>query len=484
MTKKLILALFLVGGTLPSAVSQQSFVTQPKTFDWVPTSSESIRLDPADYYVGQIFQPGTQGGSVRVAIDAGQPVTVAMTPQEPTKVFRWVPDHDEIVRLDPGNYYAGPTLESNQDIQVNIEAAQPVTVGMAWVPQPTVITAIQSCHQEHVVTTSYSCHIPVGPPLTLVITDERKSDRNKAPGAQTERGEIVSAHPLRTFVSPVDIRLRYSKWVCVDFCNPGDSPFGRPEAMEHLSYICIQEHVVRANYTCNLPPQPMVLVVRDERRDPRRAFAERGEVLSGRENRADGDDAGSPKAENSRSDHDPDRRSVDRAVSAGVDTVLSAHSFRRFLYPNDVGIQYYRWDCVENCYQPEFRWVRQIREKYELTNILKVYGGISADYDNEPISIKIKSPVPMAVAILPAKVAGQLYGKPEMFESAVENSSCQQRAVQSSTFQCQLKVSDGPQSLVIRPEDGAEIPRHKKAEVEIQAAQCVENCSKLVSRAE
>ena len=64
-------------------------------------------------------------------------------------------------------------------------------------------------------------------------------------------------------------------------------------------------------------------------------------------------------------------RSVDRAVSAGVDTVLSARSFRRFLYPNDVGIQYYRWDCVENCYQPEFRWVRQIREKYELTNILK-----------------------------------------------------------------------------------------------------------------
>jgi hypothetical protein len=63
--------------------------------------------------------------------------------------------------------------------------------------------------------------------------------------------------------------------------------------------------------------------------------------------------------------------------------------------------------------------LRQVQEKYELTRILKVYGGITPDHDGTQVNIKVKSPVPMAVAILPSSVAGQLYGEPEMFESAV-----------------------------------------------------------------
>ncbi len=87
----------------------------------------------------------------------------------------------------------------------------------------------------------------------------------------------------------------------------------------------------------------------------------------------------------------------------------------------------------------------------------------------------------MAVAVLPSNIAGRLYGKPDMFESEVEKSSCQQRGVASSTFQCQFNVADGPQSLVLLPEPGANIPRKKKTEIEVQAVKCVANCNKLPS---
>jgi hypothetical protein len=88
----------------------------------------------------------------------------------------------------------------------------------------------------------------------------------------------------------------------------------------------------------------------------------------------------------------------------------------------------------------------------------------------------------MAVAILPARVAGQMYGNPEMFESAVAASSCQQRGVQSSTFQCAFNLADGPQSLVLLPEAGANVPNHKKAEIEVQAVKCVDNCAALPAK--
>jgi len=55
---------------------------------------------------------------------------------------------------------------------------------------------------------------------------------------------------------------------------------------------------------------------------------------------------------------------------------------------------------VENCVQPEFRWTWQVKEKYQLTSFLKVYGGFTPDHDATQVSIKIKSPVPMVVAML------------------------------------------------------------------------------------
>ena len=75
-----------------------------------------------------------------------------------------------------------------------------------------------------------------------------------------------------------------------------------------------------------------------------------------------------------------------------------------------------------------------------------------------------------------------MYGKLEMFESAIANSSCQQRGVQSSTFQCAFNLADGPQSLVLLPEAGADVPVHKKAEIEVQAVKCVDNCAALTAK--
>ena len=166
------------------------------------------------------------------------------------------------------------------------------------------------------------------------------------------------------------------------------------EAMQHserlqgLSFLCMQEHVVKTTYTCHIPAQAMVLVIRDERAGADHAI-----------------DAG--LHEMRRSDD-----AVERVAAIGIGTVLtgSGSVTHRFVSPNDLHIQYYAWHCIENCYQAEFRWFEAAKEKYQLTAMLKVYSGIFPDHDGEQVSVKIKSPVPMAVAVIPSAVANQLYG--------------------------------------------------------------------------
>jgi hypothetical protein len=91
------------------------------------------------------------------------------------------------------------------------------------------------------------------------------------------------------------------------------------------------------------------------------------------------------------------------------------------------------------------------------------------------VSIKIKSPVPMVVAMVPSQIANQLHAQPGTLESALANSLCQQRGVQSLQFQCTFNADDGPQSLVVVPESTSSVP-HKKAEIEMQAVKCTANC--------
>jgi len=238
-----------------------------------------------------------------------------------------------------------------------------------------------------------------------------------------------------------------------------------PEAMASLTQVCLREHVVNTTYVCELPIEPMTLIIRDERYSPGApVFTGLGVVLNTME--------GTPS-------------NVVREVGSGIAAVLSsarqASSPRQFKDPNDVHIQYYRWDCVENCVQPEFQWMEQVKEKYKLTSFLKIYGGFEPDHDGEQVSIKIKSPVPMVVAVLPSHVADQLHSQPGALETALQKNACQQRGVQSLEFQCTFNLADGPQSLVVAPEEGEKVP-HKKAEILMLAWRCVENCQLLQSQ--
>jgi hypothetical protein len=257
--------------------------------------------------------------------------------------------------------------------------------------------------------------------------------------------DIKSQLPVSIFMTPV------GDW---------NQALQRPETIASLPQTCLREHVVETTYVCHVPPQAMILIVRDERYSPENAvFAGLGAVL------------------------EPVKQ-VNNAVGQGISTVLNVERAvvpRRFKDPNDVHIQYYNWNCVENCVQPEFRWMEQVKEKYQLTSFLKVYGGFQPDHDGEQVSIKIKSPVPMLVAMLPSQVADQLHSQPDALESALQKNACQQRGVQSLEFECTFNLEDGPQSLVVVPEAGTKVP-HKKAEIEMLASRCVENCQLLQTK--
>lgn len=260
-------------------------------------------------------------------------------------------------------------------------------------------------------------------------------------GGGNNHVDIKSQKPVTIFMTPE------SDWNAV---------LQNPRAAVQLRQVCLREHVVDTTYVCEMPAEPMTLIIRDDRAslDPV-VFAGLGAVLDR---------------------HDK----TDRVISTGIAAVLTGGGPvpRHFASPNDVHIQYYRWDCVEFCIQPEIQWQTHLKEKYELSAFLKVYGGFQADHDNEQVSIKIKAPVPMLVAMLPSSVANQLYARPELLQPALEKNSCQQRAVQSLQFECTFDMADGPQSLIVVPEASQKVPK-KKAEIQIWAARCVANCEML-----
>jgi phytoene dehydrogenase-like protein len=44
-----------------------------------------------------------------------------------------------------------------------------------------------------------------------------------------------------------------------------------PEMIGRLNYLCVREHVVKTTYLCDLPAEPMTLIIHDERNNPDRA---------------------------------------------------------------------------------------------------------------------------------------------------------------------------------------------------------------------
>lgn len=237
---------------------------------------------------------------------------------------------------------------------------------------------------------------------------------------------------------PVTIAVVHrSEW---DSVTQDPQAMYRAEVMDSLQYICVQEHVVNTTYSCYLPASDdsMALIVRDE-------------------------------------------RALDRAVLAGISNAIGVpHAADAFAPANEIRLQYYRWGCVQNCYPPEFRGFRLTKEKFE-PNILKTYSLPLPQYDGEQVDVKMKSSVPMLVAVVPSDVAQQLYGHPDMLDNAVSNGICQQRAAQSVNFGCQLNAKGTAQSLIVLPEPSAGIPKRGKTEIEVTSIKCVSHCR--VSRA-
>lgn len=208
-----------------------------------------------------------------------------------------------------------------------------------------------------------------------------------------------------------------------------------PELLARVSFRCIREHVTKVTYVCDVAPRrPMTLVLHDERNSERTAVTGLAEAST---------------------DHG---------------------TVRDFLSPNDIHIQYYRWSCVANCNPPKYQWIGELKEAYDPATELKVYDGIVAERDGEPFSVKVASPVPITVAILPSRAADELRAKPDSLDSALQGRVCMERAVRSAAFECTFDLADGPQSLVAVPEGGSRQAPNKKAEVEVVASKCVANC--------
>ena len=288
--------LFWLGAVLVTFAAVSA--AQDKVFDWVRASDEMAQLDPMDYHVGRVYRPASGGGNMHIDIHAKLPVTVALAPND-----QWT--------------------------------------------------------------------------------------------AMTQ--------------------------------NPGAPP--------QLDFICMRDHIVNTTFECHLPDgRHWVLLIRDERT--------------------------------------PDRASIQSIVA------VFGHGAKRFVSPNDLNITYYRWDCVQNCIQPEFGWSVLVKEKYELSTTPKVYSLLTPERDDQPVWIRVKAPVPMTVALLPSAVADKIYDDPASLASALQSTSCKQRGVQSLSFNCHVNVGDGRQSLVVLPEDRNRVP-HKKAEIEMQANECTANCNLL-----
>ncbi len=254
----------------------------------------------------------------------------------------------------------------------------------------------------------------------------------------------------------VDIKAQKPVTIFMVQANDWSYALTHPEAMATIHQVCARTHVTESTYTCFIS-EPMTLVIEDERPGTGKAvFAGIDAAL---------DSTPTP---------------VSRIAGAGLASMLSGGTpaKKHYTAPNDVHVQYYRWDCVENCVQPEFQWVRIVGEKYKLTPLPKVYGGYTPDFDGEQISIIIKAPVPMVVAVLPSSVADQVYSNPQILNTALQKNACQQRGVQKLQFQCTFNAADGPQSLVVAPEDNSRVP-HKNTEVTWFANKCVDHCDVL-----
>ncbi|MDQ1388283.1 MAG: hypothetical protein QOF56_1737, partial [Acidobacteriaceae bacterium] len=225
----------------------------------------------------------------------------------------------------------------------------------------------------------------------------------------------------------VQIDSRYPVTVAMAWADEWNAAM-RPGAPANFSFLCVKEHVTSAIYECHLPSdRPMIITFRDERRPEKPVITTIGVILG-------------PGA-------------------------------RQFFSSNDLHIQYY------NFLQPEFHWRRILDEKYQITPAPKVYSLMTPDHDGQELSVKIKSPIPLTVALLPSHLADQVYDKTVTLTEALDQTGCKERGVQSMSFNCTFNVAHGTQTLLILPD--IDLSGHKKATVEVNTVKCVEHCELL-----
>jgi hypothetical protein len=219
---------------------------------------------------------------------------------------------------------------------------------------------------------------------------------------------------------PVTVAMAWA-----DEWNAAMQPFGAPA---HFSFLCVKEHVTNAIYECHLPSErPMIITFRDERR-------------------------------------------LEKPVLSTIGAILGPEA-RPFFSPNALHIQYY------NALQPEFCWRRILNEKYQITTVPKVYTLMTPDHDGQELSLKIKSPIPLTVALLPSHLADQVYDKTVTLTNALDQTGCKERGVQSMSFNCTFNVANGTQTLLILPD--IDFRGHKKATVEANTVECAKHCELL-----
>src|SRR5215472_13789279 len=232
----------------------------------------------------------------------------------------------------------------------------------------------------------------------------------------------------------VQIDSRYPVTVAMVWADEWNSAIQNPGAPPNFSFLCVKEHVTSTIYECHLPSErPMIITFHDERRPEKPVVATIGAVLG-----------------------------------PGV---------QQFISPNNLHIQYYNWSCVDNCVLPEFHWRRILNEKYEVTLAPKVYSLMTPDHDDQELSVKIKSPIPLTVALLPSHLADQLYDKTVSLTDALDQTGCKERGVQKMSFNCSFNVANGTQTLLILPD--ITFSGNKKASVEVNTVKCVDHCDLL-----
>ncbi len=232
----------------------------------------------------------------------------------------------------------------------------------------------------------------------------------------------------------VAIESRYPVTVAMTWADAWNAAAQHPDAPVNFEFLCVKEHVTNAIYECHLPSErPMIITFHDERRPEKPVVTTIGAILG-----------------------------------PGV---------RQFISPNDLRIQYYSWTCVNNCVQPEFNWRRILNEKYEVTSAPKVYSLMTPDHDGQELSVKIKSPIPLTIALLPSHLADQVYDKTVSLTDALDQTGCKERGVQSMNFNCTFNVANGSQTLLILPD--ISFSGHKKANVEVNTVKCVDHCDLL-----